>query len=134
MRFLGRGFLRNPHKLPLAPCSNLLLLSASVILRNPHKLPLAPCSNLLLLSASVSKLTSTARSKTLRRDGDSNPGNTFGVYTLSRRASSTTRASLLRVRQSGCVGPYRSAKWTGNRCLRSPQKLKFSGPPLRGYS
>ena len=34
--------------------------------------------------------------KVLRRDGDSNPGNTFGVYTLSRRASSTTRASLLR--------------------------------------
>ena len=32
----------------------------------------------------------------LRRDGDSNPGNPFGVYTLSRRASSTTRASLLR--------------------------------------
>ena len=30
----------------------------------------------------------------LRRDGDSNPGNPFGVYTLSRRASSTTRASL----------------------------------------
>ena len=34
-----------------------------------------------------------------RRDGDSNPGNTFGVYTLSRRASSTTRASLLRALQ-----------------------------------
>ena len=34
--------------------------------------------------------------KVLRRDGDSNPGNPFGVYTLSRRASSTTRASLLR--------------------------------------
>ena len=33
--------------------------------------------------------------KPLRRDGDSNPGNPFGVYTLSRRASSTTRASLL---------------------------------------
>ena len=33
--------------------------------------------------------------KSLRRDGDSNPGNPFGVYTLSRRASSTTRASLL---------------------------------------
>ena len=31
----------------------------------------------------------------MRRDGDSNPGNPFGVYTLSRRASSTTRASLL---------------------------------------
>ena len=30
----------------------------------------------------------------MRRDGDSNPGNPFGVYTLSRRASSTTRASL----------------------------------------
>ena len=31
----------------------------------------------------------------LRRDGDSNPGYPLGVYTLSRRASSTTRASLL---------------------------------------
>ena len=30
----------------------------------------------------------------LRRDGDSNPGYPLGVYTLSRRASSTTRASL----------------------------------------
>ena len=30
-----------------------------------------------------------------RKDGDSNPGNAFGVYTLSRRASSTTRASFL---------------------------------------
>ena len=32
--------------------------------------------------------------KTSRRDGDSNPGYPLGVYTLSRRASSTTRASL----------------------------------------
>ena len=31
----------------------------------------------------------------LRREGDSNPRNAFDVYTLSRRASSTTRASLL---------------------------------------
>jgi hypothetical protein len=31
----------------------------------------------------------------LRRERDSNPRYTFGVYTLSRRASSTTRASLL---------------------------------------
>ena len=31
----------------------------------------------------------------LRRDGDSNPGYAFDVYTLSRRASSATRASLL---------------------------------------
>ena len=30
----------------------------------------------------------------MRRDGDSNPGYPLGVYTLSRRASSTTRASL----------------------------------------
>ena len=30
-----------------------------------------------------------------RRDRDSNPGNAFDVYTLSRRASSATRASLL---------------------------------------
>ena len=37
--------------------------------------------------------------KSLRRDGDSNPGNPFGVYTLSRRASSTTRASLHCVRR-----------------------------------
>ena len=31
----------------------------------------------------------------LRREGDSNPRYALGVYTLSRRASSTTRASLL---------------------------------------
>lgn len=31
----------------------------------------------------------------LRREGDSNPRNALGVYTLSRRASSTTRASFL---------------------------------------
>ena len=31
----------------------------------------------------------------MRREGDSNPRYALGVYTLSRRASSTTRASLL---------------------------------------
>ena len=31
----------------------------------------------------------------LRREGDSNPRNAFDVYTLSRRASSATRAPLL---------------------------------------
>ena len=31
----------------------------------------------------------------LRKVGDSNPRNAFGVYTLSRRASSTTRATFL---------------------------------------
>ena len=30
----------------------------------------------------------------MRREGDSNPRYALGVYTLSRRASSTTRASL----------------------------------------
>ena len=30
----------------------------------------------------------------MRREGDSNPRNALGVYTLSRRASSTTRAPL----------------------------------------
>ena len=35
----------------------------------------------------------------LRRGGDSNPGNPLGVYSLSRRASSTTPAPLLSVRK-----------------------------------
>ncbi len=30
----------------------------------------------------------------MRREGDSNPRDAFGVYTLSRRASSTTPAPL----------------------------------------
>ena len=30
-----------------------------------------------------------------RKEGDSNPRNALGVYTLSRRASSTTRAPFL---------------------------------------
>ena len=33
----------------------------------------------------------------LRKEGDSNPRNALDVYTLSRRASSTTRASFLNV-------------------------------------
>ena len=37
---------------------------------------------------------------TKRRDRDSNPGYPLGVYTLSRRASSATRASLLIKRQN----------------------------------
>lgn len=31
----------------------------------------------------------------MRREGDSNPRNAFDVYTLSRRASSATRAPFL---------------------------------------
>ena len=33
-------------------------------------------------------------------------------------------------RQQGRKGQYRSAKLTGDLCLCSPQKLKFSGAPL----
>ncbi len=39
----------------------------------------------------------------LRKDRDSNPGYAFDVYTLSRRASSATRASFLdKYLYSGC--------------------------------
>ena len=34
-----------------------------------------------------------------------------------------------RVRQEGRKGQYRSAKLTGDFCLRSPHKFKFAGPP-----
>ncbi len=37
-----------------------------------------------------------------------------------------------RVRQQVCNCPYRSAKWTGNLCLRSPHKYKICGDPLLG--
>ena len=39
-----------------------------------------------------------------RRERDSNPRNPLGVYTLSRRASSTTRASLQGLVETGCKG------------------------------
>ena len=44
-----------------------------------------------------------------RRDRDSNPGNAFDVYTLSRRASSATRASLLAI--AGAKVIILSEKW-----------------------
>ena len=50
----------------------------------------------LLLTSSLKQAWTSSLGKVLRREGDSNPRNPFGVYTLSRRASSTTRASLLR--------------------------------------
>ena len=50
---------------------------------------------ILLLSTSLEQAQIRLFVKVLRREGDSNPRNPFGVYTLSRRASSTTRASLL---------------------------------------
>ena len=67
-------------------------------LRNPHSLPRASCANPFTHVLAQASLDSSVRKSLLRREGDSNPRNPFGVYTLSRRASSTTRASLL------CVG------------------------------
>ena len=49
---------------------------------------------LLVVSVLVACL-SLSRLDLERREGDSNPRNAFDVYTLSRRASSATRASLL---------------------------------------
>ena len=43
----------------------------------------------------------------MRKEGDSNPRYAFDVYTLSRRASSTTRASFLNLRQKA----YRGASY-----------------------
>ena len=40
----------------------------------------------------------------VRREGDSNPRYAFDVYTLSRRASSTTRASLLMKTSNYVIG------------------------------
>ena len=42
-------------------------------------------------------IVSVCQRFTMRSGRDSNPGYAFGVYTLSRRASSTTRAPLLGV-------------------------------------
>ena len=65
-----------------------------LFLRNPHSLPRASCA-ILFRSPSLKQAWTRYLGKVLRREGDSNPRNPFGVYTLSRRASSTTRASLL---------------------------------------
>ena len=64
--------------------------------RMPHSLPRASCANPFTHVLAQASLDSSVRKSLLRREGDSNPRNPFGVYTLSRRASSTTRASLLR--------------------------------------
>ena len=57
----------------------------------------------------------------LRREGDSNPRYPLGVYTLSRRASSTTRASLL------INAPYKS----GANYKKNANNLRFQ---LQMYS
>ena len=97
---------RTPHSLPRASCA-ILFHSPSLkqawtsslgggFLRNPHSLPRASCANPFTLNLTWASSDSIVRKSLLRREGDSNPRNPFGVYTLSRRASSTTRASLLR--------------------------------------
>ena len=63
---------------------------------NTHSLPRASCANPFTHVLAQASLDSSVCKSLLRREGDSNPRNPFGVYTLSRRASSTTRASLLR--------------------------------------
>ena len=100
---LRGGFLRNPNKLPLAPCSNLfriLLSQASLDEVGERDFFVIPKSAtgilaILLHPSSLKQAWTHPFVKVLRREGDSNPRNPFGVYTLSRRASSTTRASLL---------------------------------------
>ena len=72
--------------------------SDAALLRNSPESPQSATGilcNPLTMFARSSELGRSNLVKVLRRDGDSNPGNPFGVYTLSRRASSTTRASLL---------------------------------------
>ena len=58
------------------------LAKASSTITNPRVLTL------------IQKKGSPKTSFLWRKDRDSNPGNAFDVYTLSRRASSTTRASF----------------------------------------
>ena len=86
--------------------------SDAALLRNSPESPQSATGilcNPLTMFARSSELGRSNLVKVLRRDGDSNPGNPFGVYTLSRRASSTTRASLL------------------------TPKTHFSGYPQRGF-
>ena len=89
---------RMPHSLPRASSER------EGLLRNPHSLPRASCAR-LFRSPSLKQAWTRSLVKVLRREGDSNPRNPFGVYTLSRRASSTTRASLLRRNRPSAVAP-----------------------------
>ena len=92
----------NTHSLPWASCANPfthVLAQASLDEEGDFcVIPKSADGILAILSRSPSLKQAWTRSlgKVLRREGDSNPRNPFGVYTLSRRASSTTRASLLR--------------------------------------
>ena len=74
---------------------------------NTHSLPRASCA-ILFHSPSLKQAWTSSLGKVLRREGDSNPRNPFGVYTLSRRASSTTRASLLRRNWLAAIAPLKS--------------------------
>ena len=72
------------------------LASETALLRNAAFLFVS-----ILLNASVHRIATRKKSDAcaspfcLRRDRDSNPRSAFGAYTLSRRAPSTTRPSLL---------------------------------------
>ena len=82
-----------------------------------------------LSSSSLKRAWTQPLKRVLRREGDSNPRNPFGVYTLSRRASSTTRASLLRRnwlarRNSPCEFGLPPLLLL-TRAHNTPQKLKF---------
>ncbi len=66
-------------------------------------IPTSICANCLWARSTMIKIKSVDHNPvgdvvytllSLRRGRDSNPRNAFGVYTLSRRASSTTRAPL----------------------------------------
>ena len=73
------------------------ILYISMLSKAWHKVTKKKCNMqiyTLFLSEKEKRLCKTI-AKSLRKDRDSNPGNAFDVYTLSRRASSTTRASFL---------------------------------------
>ncbi len=70
----------------------------------------------------------------LRKDRDSNPGYAFDVYTLSRRASSATRASFLnKYLYSGCkVKQFLSYKRIFNSFFLSSHQNRIFGNIHRG--
>ncbi len=74
------------------------------------------------------RLETLCLSAFLRREGDSIPRNAFDVYTLSRRASSATRASLLYV----CEADFKC----GSKKLasaKSPAKVKRKGDTTKRF-
>ena len=60
-----------------------------------------------------------------------NPPKCFFKFYLHISKKSSTFGTPFRVRQEGRKGQYRSAKLTGDFCLRSPHRLKSAGTPKR---